>query len=134
MIFRFLRDRRAGVTVLAAVLIPVMLIVGLVLHDVTMVYKARGEAQTAADAGAKAAGLELSPYFGVGADPKGAAGQGVARNGASIQECSFGLSGDVSWITVKAAKPAHLILMGGKQTMISATARCYLDPSPPVEN
>jgi uncharacterized membrane protein len=128
VIFRLLRDQRAGVTVLAAVLIPIMLMIGLVLHDITIIYKARGEAQTAADAGAKAAGLELSPYFGVGGNPEAAAGQGVTRNGASLLECSFGLRGGMSWVTVKAARPASLILLGGKRAMISATARCYLDP------
>ncbi len=128
---RLLRDRRAGVTVVAAALIPVMLIVGLVLHDVTAFYKARGEAQTAADAGAKAAGLELSPYFGVGNNPQAAAGQGVERNGAVLVECSFGSGGDLSWVTVKAARPASFMLFGGGGAMVPATARCYLDPFPP---
>jgi Putative Flp pilus-assembly TadE/G-like len=127
---RFLRDQRAGVTVIAAALIPVMLIVGLVLHDITAIYKARGEAQTAADAGAKAAGLELSPYFGVGSDPRAAAGQGVERNGGILLECSLGSRGVLSWITVKAARPAKCILFKGKGGLVSATARCYLDPLP----
>jgi hypothetical protein len=105
-----------------------MLLIGLVLHDITALYKAKGEAQTAADAGAKAAGLELSPYFGVGCDPGTAAGQGVARNGGELVECSFGLRGTLTWVTVKASKPASLILLGRKSAKITATARCYLDP------
>ena len=53
---------------MAAALIPVMLLIGVVLHDVAALYGARGEAQTATDAAAKAAGLELTPYFGVGSE------------------------------------------------------------------
>lgn len=128
MRLRLLLDERAGVTILAAALIPIMLLIGIVLHDITALYKARGEAQTAADAAAKAAGLELTPYFGVGNNPQAAAGEYAARNGGRLLEYSIDSRGALSWITVRVARPADLLVLGGKGASVSATARCYLDP------
>ena len=124
-------DERAGATLVAAVLIPVMLLVGVVLHDVAAIYGARGAAQTAADAAAKAAGLELTPLFGVGSDPGAAASEYAARNGAELVECSYGGGGRYVWVTVRVSREVELLVMGGGRAVVSATARCYLDSTPP---
>jgi nucleotide-binding universal stress UspA family protein len=124
-------DERAGTTVVAAALMVVMLLVGVVLHDITAIYGARGKAQTAADAAAKAAGLELTPYFGVGSDPQGAAREYAARNGAELLECSCGAKERFIWVTVRVSRGVDLLVMGGRKAVVSATARCYLDLSPP---
>jgi secretion/DNA translocation related TadE-like protein len=125
-----LRDRRAGTTLVAAALIPVMMLTGVILHDVAALYGTRNQAQTAADAAAKAAGLELSPYFGVGNAPRDAAREYAARNGAELLECSIGGEGRFVWITVKVSRKANLLLLKVGEARVSATARCYLDLSP----
>lgn len=127
-------DEGAGATLVAAALIPVMLLVGVVLHDVAAVYGARGAAQTAADASAKAAGLELTPCFGVGSDPQAAAREYAARNGAELLECSCGGGERYVWVTVRVSRGVDLLVMGGGRAAVTATARCYLDPTPPSED
>jgi nucleotide-binding universal stress UspA family protein len=130
----FVLDERAGATLVAAALMVVMLIVGVVLHDVAALYGARGAAQTAADAAAKAAGMELTPYFGVGNDPWGAAVEYADRNGAELLECSYGAADNYLWVTVRVCRGVDLLVMGGKRAQVTATARCYLDLSPPSED
>ncbi len=125
-----LGDERAGTTLVAAALMAVMLLMGVVLHDITALYGARGRAQTAADAAAKAAGLELTPYFGVGNDPHGAAREYAARNGAELLECACGSGGRFIWVTVRVSRGVDLLVMGGGKTTVTATARCYLDLYP----
>ena len=112
---------------MAAALIPVMLLIGVVLHDVAALYGARGEAQTAADAAAKAAGLELTPYFGVGSDPRAAAGDFAARNGAELVECSLGGQDSFLWVTVRVSRRVDLLILKPEGASVGATARCYLD-------
>ena len=125
-----LGDERAAATLVAAALMVVMLMVGVVLHDVTAIYGARGSAQTAADAAAKAAGLEMTPYFGVGDDPQGAAQEYAARNGAELLECSCGGKERYLWVTVRVSRNVELLVMGGGRAAVTATARCYLDLTP----
>lgn len=127
---RLFLDQRAGATLVAAALIPVMLITGVFVHDVAALYGARGEAQTAADAAAKAAGLEVTPYFGVGCDPRGAAREYAARNGAELVECSIGGEGRFLWVTVSVSREVELLVLKPGGTRVSATARCYLDLVP----
>lgn len=126
-------DERAGTTVVAAALMLVMLLVGVVLHDITALYGARGKAQTAADAAAKAAGLEMTPYFGVGDDPASAAREYAVRNGSELLECSFGARDRYLWVTVRVSRTVDLLVMGNKRTRVTATACCYLDLCPPSE-
>ncbi len=123
-------DERAGATLVAAALLAVMLVVGVVLHDVTAIYGARGGAQTAADAAAKAAGLELTPCFGVGNDPLGAAREAADRNGARLAQCTCGAGGGFLWVTVRVSRGVELLVMGGGSATVTATARCYLDLAP----
>lgn len=126
-----LRDERAASTLVAAALVAVMLMVGTVLHDITVLYAARSRAQTAADAAAKAAGLELTPLFGVGTNPRRAAEDYAARNGCRVAACEYGGNGRYLWVTVRAVRRVdHLILKPGGCD-VAATARCYLDTDPP---
>jgi streptogramin lyase len=126
-----LGDDRAASTLVAAALVAVMLLVGLVLHDITGLNAARSQAQAAADAAAKAAGLELTPLFGVGTDPRRAAQDYAAHNGCRVAACEFGGNGRYLWVTVRAVRRVdHLILKSGG-CEVAATARCYLDPDPP---
>ncbi len=125
-----LGDERAGTTLVAAAVMVVMLLLGVVVHDVAAIYGARGEAQTAADAAAKAAGLELTPYFGVGSNPRSAAMEYASRNGAELLECSFGAKERYLWVTVRVSRGVDLLVMGTRRAEVTATARCYLDLSP----
>jgi hypothetical protein len=92
--------------------------------------RARGEAQTAADAAAKAAGLELSPLFGVGNDPRAAAVGYAAVNGAEVVGFSIAPVARMLAVTVTVRKrAATLFVPAGKGGFsVTATARCYLDP------
>ncbi|MDI6831418.1 MAG: pilus assembly protein TadG-related protein [Actinomycetota bacterium] len=124
---RLVGDETAGVTPVAAVLVVVMLLVGTVLHDVTALYGARSIAQTAADAAAKAAGLELSPLLRVGSDPTSAARDYASRNGARLASLSYGGRLSYIWVTVRVEREVELLVMGGRRAKVSATARCYFD-------
>ncbi len=123
------RDRSAAATVVTAALVPVMLFFGVVLHDVTVVYSAKSQAQTAADAAAKAAGLELTSLFGVGNDPWGAAEEYARRNGAQLLSCEFGGEGGYMWVTVRASRHVDQLILKPGGAVLTATARCYLDLS-----
>ncbi len=124
-----LSDESAGITLVAAALIFMMLITGAVLFDVMAIYRAKGEAQTAADAAAKAAGLELTPCFGVGTDPEAAAARFAEMNGAhlvSVEITGDGLSGAAR---VRVSKSCHpLFISLGRTIQITAVAAAYLDP------
>lgn len=121
------REERGGVTLVAAAIVPAMLLVGLVLHDVTALFAARSQAQTAADAAAKAAGLELTPLFGVGCDPASAAREYASRNGAELLSCEAGGDGRYLWVTVRVSRRADNLLLKPGGAVLTATARCYLD-------
>ncbi|MDI6874784.1 pilus assembly protein TadG-related protein [Candidatus Solincola sp.] len=127
-----MRGEAAGVTVIAAALVPVMLLLALILHDVTQVYAARSQAQTAADAAAKAAGLELTPLFGVGNDPTGAARDYARRNGCELVSCETGGNERYLWVTVRVARRADRLFLKPGGAVLTATARCYLDLSDDV--
>lgn len=126
-------DEAAGITVVAAVMVPAMLLFALLLHDVTLLYSARMQAQTAADAAAKAAGLELTPLFGVGNDPMGAAREYARRNGGELMSCETGGDGRFLWVTVRVARRADRLFLKPDGAVLTATARCYLDLSPAVD-
>lgn len=120
-------DESGTATVVAAALVPVMLLLVFILHDVALIYAARSQAQTAADAAAKAAGLELTPLFGVGNNPSGAARDYAFRNGAELVSCEFGSNGGYLWVTVRAARKADGLVLKPGGVVLTATARCYLD-------
>ncbi len=124
---KFAAADTAGVTPVAAVMMVVMLLVGVVLHDVAALYGAHAVAQTAADAAAKAAGLELSPLFGVGSDPASAAREYASRNGARLASLSYGGQSAYIWVTVRVERDVGLLVMAGGRAKVGATARCYLD-------
>ena len=113
-----------------AVLAVLALTLGLVLVDMTVFLRARGEAQTAADAAAKAAGMELSPLFGVGLDPAGAAARYAGLNGAELAGCVVApVAGRLTvTVTVRRRAATHFVPLGRNGFCVTATARCYLDP------
>ncbi len=124
--------RQAGsVSIVTAVLMMMALMLGLFLFDMMVVLRARGEAQTAADAAAKAAGLELTPLFGVGSDPRGAAGAYAGANGAELVTFSIGQRSGMITVTVTVRRQARTLFvpLGRGGFGINATACCYFDPS-----
>jgi len=124
-----LAEEAAAITLVSAALILVMLMTGAVLFDVMVVYRAKGEAQTAADAAAKAAGLELTPCFGVGNNPEVAAARFAAMNGAQL--LSVDTQGDAlrGFVRVRVAKICHpLFISFGRTIPVTAMATVYLDP------
>lgn len=126
---RLAREETAGMTMIAAAMVPVILLMALILHDVAVAYIARSQAQTAADAAAKAAGLELTPLFGVGSDPFGAARDYAHRNGCELLSCDTDGNGRYLWVTVRVARKADRLFLKPGGAILTATARCYLDLS-----
>lgn len=123
-----------SVTIVVVILAAVVLMLGLFLFDMTVFLRARGEAQTAADAAAKAAGLELSPLFGVGSQPQAAAGRYAALNGAELIRCLVESRAGMLTVTVTVRKRAETLFvpLGRNGFSVTATARCYLDPRGPL--
>ncbi len=124
-----LAEEAAAITLVSAALILVMLLTGAVLFDVMVVYRAKGEAQTAADAAAKAAGLELTPCFGVGNEPEAAAARFAEMNGAQL--LAVETEGDAlrGFVRVRVSKACHpLFISLGRTISVTATATVYLDP------
>ncbi len=103
------------------------LLTGLLLFDVANVYMAREKARSAADAAAKAAGLELTPLFGVGNDPGRAAREYAERHGCRLAEVRVGGDGRFQWVEVKVAKGIRSLLIPASSGEVFATSRCYLD-------
>ncbi len=124
------RGEGGSVAVIVVVLAVMTLALGLVLFDMMVFLRARGEAQTAADAAAKAAGLELSPLFGVGNDPAGAAARYAGLNGAELAGCMVAPVAGRLTVTVTVRKRASTLFvpLGRNGFCVTATARCYLDP------
>lgn len=116
-----------GMTVAAACLFALMLITGLLIFDVANVYVARARAKSAADAAAKAAGMELTPLFGVGSEPERAAREYAQRHGCRLEEVSVGEEGRYRWVQVKVARKVDSILIPTLAGEVHASARCYLD-------
>ncbi len=124
-----LADEAAGVTLISAALIFLMLLTGAVLFDVMVIYRAKGEAQTAADASAKAAGLELTPCFGVGNEPEAAAARFAEMNGAQLLSVEIEGDGLRGRVRVRVAKTCHpLFISLGRTFQVAAVATAYLDP------
>jgi hypothetical protein len=119
--------QEGGISVGAVVLVAMMLLVGLFLFDVANIYLARSRARTAADAAAKAAGLELTPLFGVGDEPERAARVYAERHGCRLEEVLTGDDGHYQWVQVRVAKRIDSLFLPGKAGVVRASARCYLD-------
>jgi uncharacterized membrane protein len=119
-----------SVSLLALVLVCLSIVASMFLYDMAAVFRVRGEAQSAADAAAKAAGLELTPLFGVGTDPASAAASYAAANGAELVGLSLSRPGSMAAVTVTVRKRARtrFIPAGRGGFSVTATARCYLDP------
>lgn len=124
------RGEEGSVAIIVVVLAVLTLALGLVLSDMMVFLRARGEAQTAADAAAKAAGLELSPLFGVGSDPAAAAARYAALNGAELAGCMVApVAGRLTvTVTVRRRAATLFVPLGRNGFCVTATARCYLDP------
>ncbi len=125
-----MRGQEGSVSLLALVLVCLTLVFSMFLLDMTAVFRARGEAQTAADAAAKAAGLELSPLFGVGNDPLSAAARYAAANGAELVGVSFDRPAGMVSVTVTVRRRARtrFVPLGKGGFSVTATACCYFDP------
>lgn len=124
------RRQEGSVSIVTAVLVMLALMLGLFLFDLMVFLRARGEAQTAADAAAKAAGLELTPLFGVGNDPRGAAAAYAGANGAELVSITAGRRNGMVTVTVTVRRRARTLFvpLGKGGFTVDATACCYFDP------
>lgn len=123
---RFFRQE-GGVSVAVVAFLSLMLIAGLFLFDVSCVYLAREKARSAADAAAKAAGLEITPLFKVGNDPERAAEEYARRHGCRLEGFWLGGDGRYQWVEVKVARDVKSLLIPTRSGKVFASARCYLD-------
>ncbi len=129
---RKFREERGAITILTVTLIAIMFMLGVFLFDIMVFFRTKGEAQSAADAASKAAGLELTPLFGVGNDPRGAASRFAKLNHAEMVDFQTGSYRGMPTVTVKVRKHVRtLFLPPGKGGFyLTATSKTYLDLNP----
>ncbi len=129
---RKLLGEKGAITVFSVALIAVMFMLGVFLFDIMAIFRAKGEAQSAADAASKAAGLELTPLFGVGNDPRGAASRYAKINHAELIGFQTGSYRGMATVTVKVRRHVRTLFLplGKGGFYVTAVSRTYLDPNP----
>jgi len=118
---------RGSVTVVAAGLLAVCVLLAMASADVTRVLMAEDRAQTAADAAALAAAEALvSPS---GGDPHAVASEYAAANGGALVSCTCA-PGTAEAIVETAVPPGPLLLLGTPGT-ITRRARAVVGGATP---
>jgi secretion/DNA translocation related TadE-like protein len=125
---------RGSVSIVAAGLMAVALVLAMGAADLARVLTAAARAQTAADASALAAAQELA-LGSSGSAPADLAAEYADRNGATLTECSCEAGGTEATVTVGVEVGAFLLLSGSR--VVTARARAVVDvpsgsPTPAV--
>ncbi len=110
------RGDQGSVSVVAAGVMLVMLVMVLAASDVASVLRARSAAQTAADAAALAAAQEMA--FPSDGDPADAAAAYARKNAADLVSCQCDADSMEAVVTVRAGV-GSLLLLGGTRTVTS---------------
>jgi secretion/DNA translocation related TadE-like protein len=117
--------REAGsVSVVAAALVGLILVLGLGAADLAKALVAVSRAQSAADAAALAAAQELA--LPTGRDPADAAAEYAARNDAELIECRC--EAGTLEATVGVRVPVGFLSTLGGERDVEAQARAIVDP------
>ena len=126
-----LGDERGSVTVVAAAVLAMALVLGLGGADLARTLIAQARAQTAADAAALAVAQELAVPSGL--DPNEVARDYAARNGGQVVTCDC--DGGASEDTVEVRVPVGPLLLFADDRVVLARARGHdldarADPGP----
>ncbi len=114
---------RGSVTIVAAAVLLLVVVLGLGVADVCRVLVGSSRAQTAADAAALAAAQELA--FPSGLDPAQAAGEFAERNGASLTACECEVGSTEAIVTVEL--PVGPLFLAGSGRTARADARAVIE-------
>ena len=114
------RDQRGSVTVVAAAVMAMVVVLSMGVADVGRALLAREEARTAADAAALAAVAELA--FPQGGDPSAIARQYAVLNGARLSSCACGPGSMESTVSVTVRIPGFLLFPTGASVSVQARA------------
>jgi secretion/DNA translocation related TadE-like protein len=114
------RDERGSVTVVAAAVIAMLVVLSMGVADVGRALLAREQARTAADAAALAAVAELA--FPTGGDPTTLAREYAVRNGAELTACACSPGSMEATVSVSVPIPGFLLFPGGSSVSVQARA------------
>ena len=117
------RSERGSVSMLAAAVMLMVVVMALATTDVARALSAVSRAQSAADAAALAAAQEMVEP--TGESPAAAAARFAEANGAQLAECDCPAGGTEAVATVRVEITGLLFLRSGRATM--ATARAVID-------
>ncbi len=118
-----MRRERGSVSVVAAAVIALVMVLALGSADVARVLMAAARAQSAADSAALAAAQELAVPSG--AEPADMAAEYAGRNGASLVACACPKGGLEATVEVSVDVGPMLLFSGGRR--VSADARAIVD-------
>jgi secretion/DNA translocation related TadE-like protein len=116
------REERGSVTVVAAAVIAMLVVLSMGVADVARALIVREQARTAADAAALAAVAELA--FPTVGDPTALAREYAARNGAELSSCACSPGSTGATVSVSVPIPGFLLFPGG--SAVSAQARAVI--------
>ena len=111
---------RGSVTVVAASVMALLVVLCMGVADVGQALVARERARTAADAAALAAMSELA--FPQGGDPAQLAREYAARNGGDLSACECAVGSTEATVTVRVSIPRFLLFPGGADVSMQAKA------------
>jgi Flp pilus assembly protein TadG len=120
-------DDRGGMTVLMVAMCTVVAGVGIGTAALGVLFDAREQAATAAEAAALAAAVATYPATGAGS-PEGLAAEFAQRNGARLISCWCPVEGGLHAraVAVTVSLDVDLPLFG--EVMVAKTARAEFDP------
>jgi Flp pilus assembly protein TadG len=118
---RSVQSQRGSVSVVAAAVAALTLVLAMGCADVARALTASARAQNAADAAALAVAQELA--FPGGRDPSELAADYAARNGATVT----GYTAGSFEVTVEVAVPVGALLLFPDDRVATATARAVVD-------
>ncbi len=118
-------DERGSVTIVAAAVMALVVVLTMGAADVGTALIARAHAQQAADAAALAAAQELVLPSGEG--PAAVAATFAARNGGTLRACTCSAGSSEAVVTVDVTV-RRLLLLPGART-VTARARAVVDPA-----
>jgi len=121
---RRIESQRGSVTVVAAAVIAMAVILCMAAADLARVLVVAQRARTAADAAALAAAQELA-LPSAGTDPGAVASDYAARNGATLTDCACDVGSFEADVHV--AVPVGPLLLFGDGRFVTAEARAIVD-------
>jgi secretion/DNA translocation related TadE-like protein len=124
------KDERGSVTVVAAAILAVSLVLALGGADLARTLIAQARGQTAADAAALAAAQELAVPRGL--DPQGVAREYAARNGAQVTSCTCDAGTNEAVVEVRVPVGRLLLFPDDRTVLVRARATVAMPAAAPT--